>query len=102
MYGFKIVLTCLTVRSLIQKKYSLSPKVMCQLFDALLVLFLIIHARFGDPENQKNIRASSPKVLQAPLKVESSTSSCGVYGELDRYPLFITRYARIVKYWSRI
>ena len=26
----------------------------------------------------------------------------GVYGELGRYPLFINRYARIVKYWCKI
>ena len=25
-----------------------------------------------------------------------------MYGELGRYPLFITRYVRIVKYWARI
>ena len=50
----------------------------------------------------KSIGASSSKVLQKSLKVKSSTSSFGVYGDLGRYTLFITRYVRIVKYWSRI
>ena len=50
----------------------------------------------------KSIGASSSKVLQKSLKVKSSTSSFGVYGDLGRYTLFITRYVRNVKYWSRI
>ena len=42
------------------------------------------------------------KVCKALLKVKSSTCSAGVYGELGRYPLFVSRFARIVKYLSRI
>ena len=26
----------------------------------------------------------------------------GVYGELGRYPLYINRYVRMIKYWSKI
>ena len=31
-----------------------------------------------------------------------STSNAGIYGELGRYPLYVARYTRIVKYWFKI
>ena len=36
------------------------------------------------------------------LNVRSNTCTSGVYGELSRYPLFITRYVRIIKYWFKL
>ena len=36
------------------------------------------------------------------LGVKLSTSNAGIYGELGRYPLYIARYTRIVKYWFKI
>ena len=36
------------------------------------------------------------------LNVRSNTCTSGVYGELGRYPLFITRYVRIIKYWFKL
>ena len=36
------------------------------------------------------------------LRVKQSTSYMGTYGELGRYPLFITRYCRIIKYCCKI
>ena len=31
-----------------------------------------------------------------------STCNAGVYGDLGRYPLYITRYIRIIKYWCKL
>jgi hypothetical protein len=36
------------------------------------------------------------------LGVRKNVNSCSVYGELGRYPLFVNRYTRIIKYWSKI
>ena len=38
------------------------------------------------------------------LTVDSVSNTCtsGIYGELGRYPLFITRYVRIIKYWFKL
>jgi len=30
------------------------------------------------------------------------TSTAGIYGEFERFPLFINRYVRIIKYWCKI
>ncbi len=36
------------------------------------------------------------------LNVKISTCNATVYGELGRYPLYVNRYVRIVKYWLKI
>jgi hypothetical protein len=36
------------------------------------------------------------------LSVRNTTCTVGVYGELGRYPLFISRYIRIIKYWFKL
>ena len=36
------------------------------------------------------------------LNVKSSTSNTDVYHELGRYPLYINRCVRIIKYWGKI
>ena len=36
------------------------------------------------------------------LRVKQSTASYFVYGELGRYPLYIARYVRILKFWLKI
>ena len=36
------------------------------------------------------------------LNVRSNICTSGVYGKLGRYPLFITRYVRIIKYWFKL
>ena len=84
------------------KKHSLSPKVMCQLFDAFVGSILNYSCEVWGFGKSKVLERIHLKFCKTILKVKSSTSSCGVYGELGRYPLFITRYVRIVKYWSRI
>ena len=36
------------------------------------------------------------------LKVKLNTCNACVYGELGRYPMYINRYMRIIKYWFNI
>ena len=36
------------------------------------------------------------------LKVKTSTSNAGIYGELGRYPLYLFRYVRIIRYWCKL
>ena len=41
-------------------------------------------------------------MLKSILCVKSSTSNMAVYGELDRFPLYISRYVRVIKYWIKL
>ena len=75
---------------------------MCQLFDAFVGSILNYSCEVWGFGKSKVLERIHLKFCKNILKVKSSTSSSGVYGELGRYPLFITRYVRIVKYWSRI
>ena len=36
------------------------------------------------------------------LKVPLSSSNGAIYGELERYPLYISRYCKNIKYWCKI
>jgi len=42
------------------------------------------------------------KFLKSILGVRKTTSNAAVYSELGRYPLYVNRYARIIKYWFKL
>ena len=42
------------------------------------------------------------KFCKQSLGIRQNSCNVAVYGELGRYPLYINRYIRIVKYWLRI
>ena len=75
---------------------------MCQLLDAFVGSVLNYSCEIWGFGKSKVIESVYLKFCKALLKVKSSTCSAGVYGELGRYPLFVSRIARMVKYWSRI
>ena len=50
----------------------------------------------------KEIERIHLKFCKQLLNVKKSTSNMAVYGELGRYPLFINRYTRMIKYWCKI
>ena len=63
------------------------PKPLCQLFDAFIGSILnygIETWGFGRCEGIERVH------LKHVLKVRNSTSSVGVYGEIGRYPSYIT------------
>ena len=50
----------------------------------------------------KELERIHMKFCKRVLGVKLSTSNAGIYGELGRYPLYVARYTRIVKYWFKI
>ena len=84
------------------KKYCLKPKVLCQLFDAFVGYILSFSSEVWGFGKCKEIERVQLKFCKTLLKVKSSTCNMGVYGELGRYPLYISRYARIIKFWCGI
>ena len=53
---------------------------------------------FGKSKVIERIHLKFCKTL---LNVKMSTSNMGVYGEMGRYPLYINRYSRIIKFWCK-
>ena len=54
---------------------------------------------FRNCRSIENIHINSCKYK---LNVRRSTSNAGIYGELDRYPLYIIYYTKIIKYWFKL
>ena len=84
------------------KKYNLSPKTMCQLFDAFVGSILSYGCEVWGFSKSKSLERLHLKFCKLLLNVKQSTSTNGIYGELGRYPLYINRYCRVVKFWCKI
>ena len=81
------------------KRIPLTPKSQCQLFDSFVGSILGYGSEIWGYTKSKEIERIYLKILKRLL---TSTSTAGVYGELGRFPLFINRYVRIIKYWCKI
>ena len=84
------------------RKYKLKPKILCQLFDAFIGSTLSYACEIWGFTKSKELERLHLRFCKQILGVNMRTSNVGVYGELGRYPLYIGRYVRIIKYWSKI
>ena len=84
------------------RAFKLQPKTTCQLFDAFVGSILSYGCETWGFSKSKEIERIHLKFCKRILNVKSSTSNAGVYGELRRYPLYITRYIRIIRYWCNL
>ena len=83
-------------------KFRLSAKILCQLFDAFVGSILGYSCETWGKSKSKDIERIHLKFCKRILCVNNRSCNMAVYGELGRYPLYITRYIRIVKYWFKI
>ena len=84
------------------RKLKLKPKIACQLFDAFVGSILSYSSEIWGYSKSKEIERIHLKFCKAILNVRTNTSNAGIYGELGRYPLYISRYIRIIKYWFKL
>jgi len=84
------------------KNYNLNAKTICQLFDAFVGATLNYSCEIWGMTKSKEIERIHLKFCKQLLHVKSATSNMAVYGELGRYPLYINRYARMIKFWCKI
>ena len=59
-------------------------------------------AEISGLSKSKDIERIHLKFCKNILKVRKSTSNATVYADLGRYPLYITRYLQIIKYWFKV
>lgn len=83
-------------------KIKIKPKILCQLFDSFVGSVLAYGSEIWGFSKSKEIERIHLKFCKRLLGVRLTTSSNAVYGELGRYPLYISRYVRIIKYWIKI
>ena len=86
----------------ISKFSNLSVAILLELFDKLILPILCYSCEVWGFNKAKDIERVHLKFCKYILKMKTSTLNEIVYGEVGRYPLFIERYKRIVKYWLHI
>ena len=84
------------------RKIKIKPKLQCQLFDSFVGSILGYASEIWGHGKSKVIERIHLKFCKSVLNVRTNTSSMGVYGELGRYPLYISRYLQILKYWFKL
>ena len=84
------------------KHLNFKPSVLCQLFDAFVGSTLGYASEIWGYSKSKEIERIHLKFCKQVLGVRKNTCTAGIYGELGRYPLFINRYVRIIKYWGKL
>jgi len=82
--------------------YDLKPKILCQLFDAFVGSILNYASEVWGYTKSKELERIHLKFCKRLLKVKLNTCNACVYGELGRYPMYIHRYVRVIKYWFKI
>ena len=79
----------------------LKPKTLCHLFGAFVGSIFGYASEIWGYTKSKEIERIHLKFCKRRLNVKLSCSNASVYGELGRYPLYVSRYVRMVKYWCK-
>ena len=77
-------------------------KTLCQLFDSFVGSILSYGCEVWGFSKSKALERIHLKFCRMILKVKSSMSNAGIYGEMCRYPLYIFSYIRIIRYWCKL
>ncbi|XP_053375235.1 uncharacterized protein LOC128547230 [Mercenaria mercenaria] len=83
-------------------KLSLKPSTILQLFDSFVTSTLCYASEIWGFGKSKPIERIHMKFCKLLLHVKTSTCNYGIYSELGRYPLYVNRYVRIIKYWLKV
>ena len=84
------------------KTLPLKPKILCQLFDSFVGSILLYASEIWGFSKSKETERVHLNFCKRLLNVRLNTCTAGVYGELGRYPLYVFRYVRIIKYWCKV
>ena len=76
--------------------------IMLDLFDSHVQSVLNYSCEVWGHLSAENLELVHKKFCKWILNVKTSTSTLAIYAELGRYPLQISRYIRIVKYWLKL
>ena len=86
----------------ITRPMKIPTKIMFNLFDSFVVSILNYGCEIWGFSKATNIERVHRKFCKWHLNVKMSTSNLSLYGELGRFPLFIGRQVRIIKYWLNL
>ena len=90
--------------AIIRKTRELNLSIDCQLdmFDKMVVPILLYGCELWGFENLDIIERLHLKFCKFILRLKSSTPNYMIYGELARYPLYITVKTRMISFWIKL
>ena len=83
-----------------QAELNISNK--CKLFDVLVGSILNYGAEIWSYHEAKDVEILHTKFCRWILNVRKSTNLSGLYGELGRFPLIISRQTSMIRYWIKL
>ena len=83
-------------------EFDIKPKIFCQLFDAFVGSILNYASEVWGFTKSDDIERIHLKFCKRLLQVKINTCNVAVYGELGRYPLYVNRFVKIIKYWFKV
>ena len=83
------------------KMFPLKLRTLCQLFDSCVGAILNYSSEIFGFSQSKELERLHLKFCKRILKVHLSSSNAAIY-EVERYPLYISRYCKLIKYWCII
>ena len=84
------------------REIELPVSEICKLFDSFVGLILNYGAEVWGMYEAKDVEMLHTKFCRWILQVKKSTNLSGLYGELGRAPLIITRKLCMIKYWIKL
>ena len=81
---------------------NITPALCMDLFDKFVSPILHYGCEVWGFHSGNDIETIHLKFCKRKLEVKTSTQNDFIYGELFRYPMYIIRYCRIVRYWLNI
>jgi hypothetical protein len=76
--------------------------VLCQLYDVLVGFILNYSSEVHGFSKSKELERLHLKFCKRILKVPLNSSKVAIDGELERYPFYISRYFKIIKFLCKI
>ena len=84
------------------KRIQVPFKMLMQLFDTYVKSILNYGCEIWGFSSAEKCERVHRKFLKRVLGVKMSTNTMALYGDTGRFPIFVDRYVRIVKYWLKI
>ena len=83
-------------------KHNLSISCQFDLFDKLVKSILLYGCEIGGFANDDILEKVHYKFCKIILHLKATTPNCMIYGERDRFPLYIDIQLRNISYWAKL
>ena len=86
----------------LRKHKHMPVNIVFELFDTLIKPILLYACEIWGSKMGKEIEIMHISFIKSVLGVKPSTNTCLLYAETGRFPLYVTIYRQIVKYWLKL